>query len=172
MEFLLWAVTSVIHYSPETRTILIGFSLNQYINVVMTDSPAHQAITQYFTQLMHTRLNNDPALIKKFMPSYPVGCRRGTPGDTYLKSLLQPNAAAIFDPILRITENGIETENGEGAFDIVVCATGFDVSFSPHWEVVGRNGKRFDECWREGPQAYLGTCVEDMPSVAPPRFFK
>lgn len=35
--------------------------------------------------------------------------------------------------ILRFTKNGITSADGrEREFDIIVCATGFDVAFAPH----------------------------------------
>lgn len=36
-------------------------------------------------------------------------------------------------------------------FDIIVCATGFDVSFLPYWNVVGRNGIKLGDKWADNP---------------------
>ena len=39
----------------------------------------------------------------------------------------------ISDEIVRFTETGLVTADGKDLhFDIVVCATGFDVAFAPH----------------------------------------
>lgn len=68
------------------------------------------------------------------------------------------------DPILRITEIGIETSKGAEDFDLIVCATGFDNSFRPYWSVTGKNGISLNEKWDGDPQAYLGICAPDMPN--------
>lgn len=114
--------------------------------------------------MMHARLNHDPELIKRFVPEWKVGCRRLTPGDGYLEALQEKNATSDWDPILRIVEKGIETSKGVEEFDLIVCATGFDVSFRPHWHAVGRNGKSLEKDWAENPEAYMGICAEDMPN--------
>ena len=43
------------------------------------------------------------------------------------------DVSTISDEIGRFTETGIVTADGkEWEFDIIVCATGFDVAFAPH----------------------------------------
>ena len=113
---------------------------------------------------MLDRLNGRTDLIEKLVPEWKVGCRRLTPGDGYLEALQEPNTRGDFDPIIRITEKGIETSNGVEEFDIVVAATGFDVSFKPSFELVGANGKRLDQEWADNPEAYFGTCAPYMPN--------
>lgn len=72
--------------------------------------------------------------------------------------------AVEFAGIEAMTENGITTANGTKEFDIVVCATGFDVSFTPFWELVGKNGINLADQWRDDPQAYFGICAVNMPN--------
>lgn len=113
---------------------------------------------------MHQLLNNDEDLIKQLVPDFPIGCRRITPNNGYLQAIQAPNAYFSMDPILRITETGIETTKGEQTFDLIVCATGFDTSFRPYWPVTGKNGISLSEKWKRNPQAYLGICAPDMPN--------
>ena len=41
--------------------------------------------------------------------------------------------SVISDEIVRFTENGLVTADGKDyEFDIVACATGFNVAFAPH----------------------------------------
>ncbi len=121
-------------------------------------------VRQLFTKMMHDRLNNDPRLIEKLVPDFPVGCRRITPSDGYLHAIQQPNAGFDFSPIVKITEKGIETAEGVEEFDLIICATGFDSSFRPHWDVFGRNGVPLSEKWVNEPEGYLGICAPDMPN--------
>ncbi|KAI2669724.1 hypothetical protein CBS147355_9718 [Penicillium roqueforti] len=63
-----------------------------------------------------------------------------------------------------MTERGILTAEGEEEFDLIVCATGFDVSFRLSWNLVGRNGVQLDEEWKDEPEAYFGMCAVDNPN--------
>lgn len=45
-----------------------------------------------------------------------------------------------------------------------VCATGFDVSFVPSFEMVGRKGVRIADAWRDLPDAYLGLSAPSFPN--------
>ena len=112
---------------------------------------------------MSERLGNDPELIKKFIPSWRVGCRRLSPGEGYLEALQAPNAKYTWDTIERITEKGIVTSAGEIELDAIVCATGFDVSFVPQWKMRGLNGSTLDK-WRDDPEGYLGIFAPNMPN--------
>ncbi|KAI3577578.1 hypothetical protein IWW34DRAFT_879257 [Fusarium oxysporum f. sp. albedinis] len=49
-------------------------------------------------------------------------------------------------------------------FDIIVCATGFDVSFVPGYEVLGQNGISLAKQWKDAPEAYFGVCAANMPN--------
>lgn len=74
---------------------------------------------------MRTALGYDKRLSKALIPSFPLGCRRMTPGVGYLESLSQPNIGVVSNPIVRITSNGKSGEIME--VDAIFCATGFDV---------------------------------------------
>ena len=128
------------------------------------DSPQQVAVHEAFLKLMTERLNNNRELIDKLVPHWNVGCRRLTPGDGYLEAIQEPNARCDFDPIIRITESGIETSNGLEKFDIIIAATGFDVSFKPNWKLIGANGKCLEKDWADNPEAYFGICAPDVPN--------
>lgn len=113
---------------------------------------------------MQERLGNDKELCEKLIPDYEYGCRRPTPGDGYLEALRQDNTRVTFDPIVQITESGIQTTQDYTDFDIIVCATGFDASFRRSWTVQGRNGYQLHEAWGESPEAYFGVAAENMPN--------
>ena len=48
--------------------------------------------------------------------------------------------------------------------DILVCATGFDVSTRPHFEVKGRDGYVFTDEWAKSPKGYLSLAMSYMPN--------
>ena len=48
--------------------------------------------------------------------------------------------------------------------DVIVCATGFDVSHVPHYPVTGRNGIILAQKWANEPESYLSVACPDMPN--------
>jgi len=64
-----------------------------------------------------------------------------------------------------VTENGILTDDGEEhKFDIIVCATGFQVAFKPAFKVINGEGKSIDEDWADGPNLYFGVSAPRFPN--------
>lgn len=114
---------------------------------------------------MQTKLGHDPRLIKAMIPDFAVGCRRPTPGNGYLEALTQDNVRVITDGIERIAEDGIVLTTGELVkIDIFICATGFDVSFSPRYPVIGSKGIALADQWKTKPEAYMSLAVENFPN--------
>lgn len=87
-----------------------------------------------------------------------------TPGEGYLEALRKNNVEIIFDELETFTTSGIKTKANEQVFDIVICATGFDVSFSPYWELTGVDGISLADQWKDTPESYLGICAANMPN--------
>ncbi|RGP60874.1 hypothetical protein FSPOR_10375 [Fusarium sporotrichioides] len=142
----------------------IEHSFNHFFHTLLIDSPAQVAMEKAFRQTMEERLNHDPELCAKLIPKWKVGCRRLTPGEGYLEALQMPNVVLDFSGIEEITKDGVKTSNGVEKVDILVCATGFDVSFSPNWELVGKGGISLADQWKDNPAAYFGICAPNMPN--------
>ncbi|KAL2817987.1 hypothetical protein BDW59DRAFT_129793 [Aspergillus cavernicola] len=144
-------------------------SVNSVYKLMLSGSAENKFLFNLVNTVMRTRLSSNPHLIDKLIPDYEIGCRRLSPGDGYLESMQSPNARFAFDPITRITPTGILTKNENGEeeeeeFDLIVCATGFNTSFIPAWELVGRDGRRLDEEWKDIPQAYFSLCAAGVPN--------
>lgn len=143
----------------------IEHGFNQFFYALLQDSPQQAAAFDIFQKQMRERLGDDcPELHEKLIPKWKVGCRRLTPGEGYLEALRQPNVTIDTTEIQEITSTGIVSKSKVEKFDVIVCATGFDVSFSPFWEVVGKDGVNLAEQWREDPGAYFGICAPNMPN--------
>jgi cation diffusion facilitator CzcD-associated flavoprotein CzcO len=114
---------------------------------------------------MRAALGNDETLIKALIPSFPLSCRRMTPGVGYLEALLQSNVRVVSDSIARITSNGLVTEAGEIIeVDAIICATGFDVSFCPRFPIIGRSGNLQDIWTNALPRSYMSCAVPGLPN--------
>jgi cation diffusion facilitator CzcD-associated flavoprotein CzcO len=131
----------------------------------MKDSREQAEAKQFSTNEMKTKLKNDPRLVKHMIPDFAVGCRRPTPGNGYLEALVQPNVRVITDTIERIVPEGIEISTGEVVkVDVFICATGFDISFCPRFELIGQHGASLQSQWKTKPEAYLSLAAENFPN--------
>ncbi|RGP81373.1 hypothetical protein FLONG3_517 [Fusarium longipes] len=142
----------------------IEHSFNKLFRVLTKDSPEQLGAFQHFKAKMEEALNHDPYLCAKLIPTFQVGCRRLSPGESYLQALQEENVMLEFDPIQEVFEDGIRSLSKTEDFDIIVCATGFDVSFRPGWKVVGKNGISLADQWRDVPEAYFGVFTANMPN--------
>lgn len=117
------------------------------------------------TMYMKVSLGNDERLAKALIPTFPVGCRRLTPAPGYLSSLTVHNVRVVTDKIVKIVPKGLEISSGEVIeVDLIVCATGYDVSFRPRFPIVGRTGN-LQDLWTENlPRAYMSCAVPGFPN--------
>lgn len=77
----------------------------------------------------------------------------------------EPNVRVVLDHIDKVVPHGITLTTGETLnFDVIVCATGFDLSWKPRFPIVGRNNSNLQDQYKERPTGYLGICVQNMPN--------
>ncbi|KAJ2893748.1 hypothetical protein MKZ38_008285 [Zalerion maritima] len=110
----------------------------------------------YMEETMRTKLQN-PGLEKVLIPGWAVGCRRLTPGTSYLESLNDENVSVVFGEITHITQTGVICGNGKGEHhvDVLICATGFDTTFKPRFPLVGSSGDALATVWKGTSTLYL-----------------
>ncbi|BCS17689.1 flavin-containing monooxygenase [Aspergillus puulaauensis] len=151
-------------YHNEYRRQLVH-RINKAFRMFVKGSAANTEATEFAIRQMSDKLNNDPGLCGKLIPNWELGCRRVTPGEGYLESFLKPNVHLNQSPISHITEHAIHTADGQTVeVDVVVCATGFDVSHCPHYPVIGRGRTSLAEKWEEEPKSYLSLACPDFPN--------
>lgn len=139
-------------------------SFNGLFRAMVIGTPEQKTMEKVYRNIMESRLGKKPELIDRFVPTFTVGCRRLTPGDGYLEALQEQNVRCIWSPITRVTDTGILTKEGLEDFDLIVTATGFDVSFKPSWNLIGRNGSTLKNTWAKDPTSYFGLCAIDHPN--------
>ncbi|KAL3483349.1 hypothetical protein BJX62DRAFT_231027 [Aspergillus germanicus] len=104
------------------------------------------------------------------VPDFPLGCKRRIFDPGYLDSLHRSSVVLRNEGIQEFTEKGIIGSSGkEDEFDIIVLATGFQVSqFLAPMEIKGKRGISLNQQWEEsrGAQAYYGTYVHNFPNLA------
>lgn len=110
-------------------------------------------------------LKNDKGLTRRLIPNFPMGCRRLGPAEGFLEAFHQDNVQLAEGDIASFSENGLLTTDGvEYAADVIICATGFEVSFKPQFPVIGSNGISLSEAWKDDPSAYLAVAASGFPN--------
>lgn len=118
-------------------------------------------------QSMRERLAKmDPELREKMIPDFDVGCRRVTPGEGYLEALQEPNVELVRSGIQDVTATGVVSNDGKTyEVDVIIAATGYDTSYVPAFQLVGRHGVDLAKRWKTtGAEAYFTCAVPDMPN--------
>ncbi|OQV00216.1 hypothetical protein CLAIMM_05744 [Cladophialophora immunda] len=138
---------------------------NKAFRMFIKDSNENKEAMKIAEEHMRERLNHDPRLCDILIPKWSLGCRRITPGEGYLEAFLLPNCHITNSSITHVGENTIHTADGQAhEIDVLVCATGFDVSFRPNYPTVGRNGVDLREAWSHKPESYFSVGAKDMPN--------
>lgn len=127
---------------------------------MMTTSAESRMVRKHFQARMREYLTDDE-IYQALLPSFAVGCRRLTPGDPYMKAVQQRNVTVHRAALAKVKGNTIIGSNGtQVEVDTLICATGFDLNYTPKYPVKGRNGVLLQDKWAEIPQGYVCICVE------------
>ncbi|KAI5475877.1 hypothetical protein MNV49_000759 [Pseudohyphozyma bogoriensis] len=146
-------------------TRAIENELNKRFLFVIKDSDAQREIFENFTKEMKAALNNRQDLIDVLVPDFAVGCRRLTPAPGFLAALQKPNVTPVTTGISHIDETGVVSLDGKHYdSDIIICATGFDISFRPKFPVIGRDNVDLRDKWADRARGYLSMFVDGFPN--------
>ncbi len=130
-------------------------------------SEGNEMTRQYALSYMHQRFADRPDLIEKLTPDFPIFSKRIILDNGWFDALARPNVHLENQAIARILPNGIEAKDGS-VFDcdVVICATGFNVSqMVGNLVIKGVDGRDLGEEWgAEDPRSYLGMCVPGFPN--------
>ena len=144
--------------NPETHAKYsrdVEGELNKRFALMHLKSKDQAASRELVADIMADKLGHDETLTKHLTPPFALGCRRMTPGSGYLESLRADNVQVVPKSVVRLTENSIIDESGEEhEVDVVVCATGFDTTFTPHFKTYGRNNAEIHKQFGSFPIGY------------------
>lgn len=152
-------------YHLEYRRNLEG-TVNALFNVFINGSEESKGAKEVMKAEMLRRLGpGHEELKKRLIPSWPPGCRRITPGDGYLEALVQDNVSPVYEEIARVVPEGIIDASGKlHEIDILACATGFNLAFTPRFEVTGVDGVKMADEFDPEPRVYLSVTVPKFPN--------
>ncbi|MEM7077475.1 MAG: NAD(P)/FAD-dependent oxidoreductase [Pseudomonadota bacterium] len=164
----------IVDTTAEERRALVeehGFeALRRFADVNLSLEANELACEMYRHQV--SRVIDDPEVAERLMPrDYPIGCKRPVIDTHYYETFNRDNVDLVDlrqNPLLRINETGVQTENGYYEFDALVYATGFDAMTGAlsKVDIRGRDGTFLRDAWAAGPQTYLG-----LQSVGYPNLF-
>ena len=108
----------------------------------------------------------DPGLRERCIPDYVMGCKRVLFSNDWYPTLTRPDVELVTDPIERIVPDGVVTAGGTTReADVIIYGTGFrTLDFLAPMAVTGVGGRRLDESWHAGAEAYLGISVSGFPN--------
>ena len=140
---------------------------------IFTDEAANAEFSEYIAERIRKRVK-DPRTAETLIPrDHGFGVQR-VPLETHYYEAYNRDNVHLVDlsetPIERITENGLSTSGREFELDILVYATGFDAVTGAfdRIDIHGRSGLELRECWRQGPETFLGMMVHGFPNLFMP----
>ncbi|KAI2996385.1 hypothetical protein CBS147346_9395 [Aspergillus niger] len=144
----------------------IESELNSRFRFILNGSEEQANARAYAERDMRSKLARRPEIADHIVPkNFSVGCRRPTPGNGYLEALCSQNTEVVSESVSEITPKGIRTSDGvEHEVDVIVCATGFDVSWRPSYPTIGREARSLSEQWKDIPRTYLSITVPNFPN--------
>ena len=99
------------------------------------------------------------------IPQWALGCRRITPAEGYLECFSRSNVQVVFDTVTSMTTDSVVTASGKSfKVDAVACATGFEVSWRPQWQMIGIDRTDLNKEWALDSRSYLSVAAKDMPN--------
>ncbi|MAL94266.1 MAG: 4-hydroxyacetophenone monooxygenase [Haliea sp.] len=172
-----WALRKLPFYSKWYRFWLFYTSVEGVYDKTLMDpswqrsdsvSAANDEMRQALTAWIESQVQ-DPALLKKVLPTYPpFGKRILQDNGTYLEALQKDNVELVTEGIVSIEPNAVRTADGRlHEVDAIVCATGFHADrFLFPMKIVGRGGVELSDQWGEtNGRAYLGITVPNFPNL-------
>ena len=137
---------------------------------VLTDPEVNAEYSAFIADKIRQRVS-DPDLAEKLIPKdHGFGTRRVPLETGYYEAYNRPNVDLVDvseTPILRVTPKGIRTTAREYELDTLIYATGFDAITGAfdRINIIGRDGARLRDQWRDGPLTYLGVQSRGFPNL-------
>lgn len=148
-----------------------GFSkLTSNYSDLLFDHAANAEWCEFIAQKIRS-IVEDPETAEKLIPKdHRFGEKRPPFVIGYYEVFNKPNVSLVDlkqTPIVRMTESGIETSDGERQFEIVIWATGFDFGTGAlmRMGIRGRDGLGLDDHWANGPRTFLGVQTTGFPNL-------
>ncbi len=140
---------------------------------VFADQGVNPAANDIVAEMIREKIRSivtDPGIAEALCPKdHYFGTKRPCLDTGYFETYDLPHVQLVDlrkQPIVSITEEGIETADESFGFDAIVYATGFDAMTGAlvAADAAGRDGVSLKEKWAAGPSTYLGLMTTGFPN--------
>jgi cation diffusion facilitator CzcD-associated flavoprotein CzcO len=109
----------------------------------------------------------DPAKRRKLVPDYKIGCKRLLLSSDWFPAINDDRVEVVTERIARIEPDAVVTADGtRHLVDTLIYGTGFAATdFLTPMKITGLDGLDLNEAWKDGAEAYKGTCVSGFPNL-------
>ena len=148
-----------------SRAATWGLTLVQ--GAAVAGHPVANRVVRGYARAQRRLQVRDPELRARITPEEPLGCKRVLFTNAWLPALSRPDVDLVTEKIVAVTQDGVRTADGvEHRCDVLIYGTGFAATeFLVPIRVIGRDGVRLADAWREGAHAYLGMTVPGFPNL-------
>ncbi|MGQ0464991.1 MAG: flavin-containing monooxygenase [Sporichthyaceae bacterium] len=139
-------------------------------NDLLFDPAMNQTMADFHAEKIRGQVK-DKAVADMLVPTtYPWGTKRVCVETGYYTTFNRDNVELVdisATPIDEINATGVRIGGVQHDVDVIVFATGFDALTGAPLKInpTGRGGVRLSERWADGPQTYLGLCVNGFPNM-------
>ena len=136
----------------------------------ITDPRANELIADFVRGKIRSIVDDADTAEALCPTSFPIGTKRLCVDSNYYETYNRPNMRLVDlrkDPIVGITEKGVQLAGEVVEVDVIVYATGFDAMTGAivGVDITGRDGQTLKTEWADGPATYLGLTAEGFPNL-------
>ncbi|ANI77702.1 MULTISPECIES: flavin-containing monooxygenase [Sphingobium] len=128
--------------------------------------PLNDAVTKMSLDYLKSHFPDDPEMVRKLTPPYPLYAKRPILDCGYYDALKRPNVDLIEGQLAGFEEDAVILADGTRIeCDAVVLATGFHLDWYSNMHFAGRDGRTLKETFTPYPYAYEGITVPGFPNL-------
>jgi cation diffusion facilitator CzcD-associated flavoprotein CzcO len=137
------------------------------------EGPINDELSEWLKGKIREQVN-DPVVAEKLVPNdHGFGAKRPVAEEGYYAAFNQDNVRLVdlkADPIERFTAGGINTRDRHFELDVVIFATGFDITTGPisAIEIRGERGLTLEQHFADGFRSYLHLMFAGFPNLYMP----
>ncbi|KHL17077.1 cation diffusion facilitator CzcD-associated flavoprotein CzcO [Mumia flava] len=145
----------------------LTWALSEQLNRAMTERGPLVGALETVWRLQLRAQVRDPALRARLVPDFPLGCKRLLFSNDWYPALTRDHVDVVTDDLVGVERDGVRTADGRlHRADVLIWGTGFAATrFLADVDVVGRDGARIHDVWRDGARAHLGMTVPGFPNL-------
>ncbi|KAK7054364.1 hypothetical protein VNI00_003558 [Paramarasmius palmivorus] len=139
----------------------------------LSNQEANNEVYAFWRDKVRQRLVNPETqeALAPTVPPHPFAAKRCSLEQSYYEVYNKPNVSLVSvdkNPIVQVTEDGIETADGTlHKVDVIIFATGFDsiTGGIMQIDIRGVDGGSIAEKWKDGVHTYLGMTTSNFPNM-------